>query len=49
MDNWRIRQFAALEAVYEQPADLFVAGFMGSPAMTLVRARVVQDGKIWLK
>jgi len=49
MDNGRIRQFAAPEIVYEQPADLFVAGFMGSPAMNLVPARVVQDGGIWLE
>ena len=49
MDNGRIRQFAAPETVYEQPADLFVAGFMGSPAMNLVPARVVQDGGIWLE
>ena len=49
MDNGLIRQFAAPETVYEQPADLFVAGFMGSPAMNLVPARVVQDGGIWLE
>ncbi|MGJ4910918.1 ABC transporter ATP-binding protein [Bradyrhizobium sp. HKCCYLS2033] len=49
MDNGRIRQFAAPETVYEQPADLFVAGFMGSPAMNLVPARVVQGDGIWLE
>ena len=36
----RIVQADVPQALYEHPADLFVAGFMGSPAMNLVRARV---------
>lgn len=31
-------------AVYERPASLFVAGFIGSPAMNFVPARVAADG-----
>jgi multiple sugar transport system ATP-binding protein len=30
--------------LYEQPRNLFVAGFIGSPAMNLVEARLVRDG-----
>jgi multiple sugar transport system ATP-binding protein len=44
MDNGHIRQFAPPEEVYENPEDLFVAGFMGSPSMNIVRGRVVQNG-----
>ena len=31
-------------AVYERPASVFVAGFIGSPAMNLVPARTTHDG-----
>ena len=31
-------------AVYERPASLFVAGFIGSPAMNFVKAEVARDG-----
>jgi multiple sugar transport system ATP-binding protein len=30
--------------IYEKPANLFVAGFLGSPAMNLLRGRVVRNG-----
>jgi multiple sugar transport system ATP-binding protein len=40
MDNGHIRQFAAPEIVYEKPADLFVAQFIGAPSMNVVRGRV---------
>jgi multiple sugar transport system ATP-binding protein len=32
--------------LYERPANLFVAGFIGSPAMNLVRGRLVPDGML---
>ncbi len=44
MDNGHIRQFAPPEAVYNDPADLFVAGFMGSPPMNILTGRVIEDG-----
>ena len=44
MDAGLIRQFASPAAVYDDPEDLFVAGFMGSPSMNIVRGRVVRDG-----
>src|SRR5699024_8771574 len=31
-------------ALYDRPANLFVAGFMGSPAMNLIEARPTTDG-----
>jgi multiple sugar transport system ATP-binding protein len=45
MDAGTIRQFAPPEEIYERPVDLFVASFIGSPAMALVKGKVVQaDG-----
>jgi multiple sugar transport system ATP-binding protein len=43
MDNGHIRQFASPEEVYENPTDLFVAGFMGSPPMNILTGRVVRE------
>ncbi len=44
MDNGHIRQFGTPEEIYENPVDLFVAGFMGSPSMNIVRGRVAGNG-----
>jgi multiple sugar transport system ATP-binding protein len=38
-----LQQFGTPREVYESPANLFVAGFMGSPSMNLIPARVVED------
>jgi multiple sugar transport system ATP-binding protein len=38
----RIEQVGAPLALYEAPANLFVAGFLGAPKMNLLKARVVQ-------
>jgi len=47
MDSGHIRQFATPAEVYNDPADLFVAGFMGSPSMNMLRGRVrVGDGVV---
>jgi multiple sugar transport system ATP-binding protein len=40
MRDGRIVQLDTPQALYERPADLFVAGFIGSPAMNFVRARI---------
>ncbi len=41
-----IQQFDTPDVVYEKPANLFVAGFIGAPAMNIFPARVVvADGK----
>jgi multiple sugar transport system ATP-binding protein len=39
-----LQQCAAPEELYDRPANLFVAAFMGSPAMNLVEAEVAADG-----
>jgi multiple sugar transport system ATP-binding protein len=40
MRDGHLAQCGAPQALYDAPADLFVAGFMGSPAMNLLRARL---------
>jgi multiple sugar transport system ATP-binding protein len=37
MSQGEIRQLDTPEAIYDRPADLFVAGFIGSPPMNLVQ------------
>ena len=44
MHKGRIQQFAAPKQVYERPANLFVARFMGSPPMNTMRARLARGG-----
>ncbi|WP_343116369.1 ABC transporter ATP-binding protein [Ostreiculturibacter nitratireducens] len=43
MDLGHIRQFADPATVYEDPADLFVAGFMGSPPMNMIPGKLVRE------
>jgi len=45
MRDGRILQVDAPQHLYEQPRDLFVAGFIGSPAMNLVEA-TIDDGDV---
>ena len=40
MRDGRVIQIDTPQALYAHPADLFVAGFIGSPAMNFVRARL---------
>ncbi|WP_212523500.1 ATP-binding cassette domain-containing protein [Actibacterium sp. MT2.3-13A] len=47
MDNGHIRQVADPATIYENPVDLFVAGFMGSPPMNMIRGRLVRDGGLF--
>jgi multiple sugar transport system ATP-binding protein len=48
LDRGRLQQVGTPEEVYGRPRNIFVAGFIGSPAMNLVRARVAahQDGLV---
>jgi multiple sugar transport system ATP-binding protein len=39
-----LQQFEPPQRLYEQPANLFVASFIGSPAMNMLEARVEQRG-----
>lgn len=45
MRDGRLAQCGAPQALYDEPADLFVAGFMGSPAMNLLEARLAPAGE----
>jgi multiple sugar transport system ATP-binding protein len=40
----KLRQFASPNDLYDKPANAFVAGFIGSPAMNLVTLPVTSDG-----
>ena len=44
MDGGVIQQFGTPDEVYEKPANLFVAGFIGSPAMNLRKATLAISG-----
>jgi len=47
MSNGVLQQFASPEDLKERPANLFVAGFIGEPAMNLLPARLaLQDGRL---
>ncbi len=39
-----VQQIATPQVMYEQPENVFVAGFIGSPAMNFIRAHVEKDG-----
>ena len=42
-----LQQFGTPEELYEKPVNVFVAGFIGSPAMNMARSRVVsEDGSL---
>jgi ABC-type sugar transport system ATPase subunit len=41
MNLGKIEQVASPRALFEQPANIFVAGFIGTPQMNLIRARLV--------
>jgi len=44
MDRGEIQQFDQPETVYNRPANLFVARFLGTPPMNTVPARLARDG-----
>ena len=44
MNNGRLQQIGEPNDVYNHPANLFVAGFIGSPAMNTVEARIEERG-----
>ena len=50
MRKGELQQVAPPQELYERPVNLFVAGFIGSPAMNLVEATIEQaDGKMVAK
>ena len=42
--NGKLQQFASPNELYDKPVNEFVAGFIGSPAMNLVKLPIVADG-----
>jgi ABC-type sugar transport system ATPase subunit len=44
MRDGRLQQVDRPQVLYERPANLFVAGFIGSPAMNLLRAQLNRSG-----
>jgi multiple sugar transport system ATP-binding protein len=48
MRDGRLEQVAEPQTLYDRPANLFVAGFIGSPAMNLMRGRLGPDGLLEL-
>ena len=47
MNNGEVQQFADPDTVYNRPANLFVARFMGAPPMNTLPARVVAHDGGW--
>jgi multiple sugar transport system ATP-binding protein len=47
MHNGSLQQSGAPLSVYKQPANRFVAGFIGSPAMNFIEARLVREDSAW--
>jgi sn-glycerol 3-phosphate transport system ATP-binding protein len=45
MNRGHAEQIGAPTEIYERPATVFVAGFIGSPAMNLVSGRLSEDGR----
>jgi len=45
MNKGRIQQLGTPAEIYDRPANVFVAGFMGSPAMNIVPARMAKRGR----
>jgi len=44
LNGGRIEQIGTPEALYDRPANLFVAGFIGSPSMNMLPGTVAPDG-----
>jgi multiple sugar transport system ATP-binding protein len=49
LDDGRLQQCDTPQALFDTPANLFVAGFIGSPAMNMAVARLAreEDGGVW--
>jgi multiple sugar transport system ATP-binding protein len=47
MDSGIIQQCAPAITVYDQPANIFVGGFIGSPSMNFIKGRIVKSGRVY--
>ena len=48
MESGRLQQFAPPREIYREPANRFVAGFIGTPAMTLVDGTLRHEAGAWV-
>ncbi len=46
MDKGEVQQYATPEEVYNRPANIFVAGFIGSPPMNFLNGAAVSEGTL---
>jgi len=46
MKDGRVEQFGTPDDIYERPATVFVAEFIGSPAMNMITAQAASDGSV---
>ncbi|TDO97560.1 ABC transporter ATP-binding protein [Marinomonas balearica] len=46
MKDGEVQQLGTPQEIYDDPANLFVAGFMGSPAMNFIPAQVVEQNGV---
>jgi multiple sugar transport system ATP-binding protein len=49
LNNGIVQQFDTPQTLYEHPVNLFVAGFIGSPAMNFLNVKIGGDGQATLK
>ena len=45
MDRGVLQQLDTPQAIYERPANVFVAGFIGNPPMNMIRAKLGRSGR----
>jgi len=45
MKDGVVQQFGSPQDIYDEPANLFVAGFIGSPSMNFLRGRLTRHGQ----
>lgn len=46
LDGGKIQQYDTPDELYEHPANLFVANFMGNPPMNFISSHLTKDGKL---
>ncbi len=49
MDKGVIQQFDTPQKLYNEPANMFVAGFIGSPQMNFIDAEIIKDKEIKIR
>ncbi|MCP3686967.1 MAG: ATP-binding cassette domain-containing protein, partial [Gammaproteobacteria bacterium] len=50
MKDGEVQQFGAPRDIYDDPANMFVAGFMGSPSMNFIPGKIVEeDGSMGIR